>query len=127
MIVFGPLKSGKSTLMNALAGAYVSEVSSLPAYPCMVFVGDANERQLEITRYDGTSTAFDDLEPMKRLLEEAHLDLSKTLRAAEEVGRDLDPAIDLPNAIRRVDIRMPAGPLASSAVTLVDTPGLTAA
>ena len=124
MIVFGPLKSGKSTLMNALAGAYVSEVSSLPAYPCMVFVGDANERQLEITRYDGTSSAFDDLAPMKRLLEEAHLDLSKTLRAAEEVGRDLDPAIDLPDAIRRVDIRMPAGPLASTAVTLVDTPGL---
>ena len=49
MIVFGPLKSGKSTLMNALAGAYVSEVSSLPAYPCMVFVGDAGERRLEVT------------------------------------------------------------------------------
>ena len=38
VLIFGPLKSGKSTLMNALAAAYVSEVSSLPAYPCMVYV-----------------------------------------------------------------------------------------
>ena len=33
VMIFGPLKSGKSTLMNAIAAAYVSEVSSLPAYP----------------------------------------------------------------------------------------------
>src|SRR5262249_40855553 len=31
VLIFGPLKSGKSTLMNAVAAAYVSEVSSLPA------------------------------------------------------------------------------------------------
>jgi ribosome biogenesis GTPase A len=38
VLIFGPLKSGKSTLMNAIAAAYVSEVSSLPAYPCLVCV-----------------------------------------------------------------------------------------
>jgi len=124
MIVFGPLKSGKSTLMNALAGAYVSEVSSLPAYPCMVFVGDAGERRLEVTHYDGTSLAFDDLAPMKSLLDEAHRELAKTLRDAEEVGRDIQPEADLPRAIRRIDVRMPAGPLAESGAMLVDTPGL---
>ena len=42
VLIFGPLKSGKSTMMNAIAGSYVSEVSSLPAYPCMVFVGDSS-------------------------------------------------------------------------------------
>lgn len=124
MIVFGPLKSGKSTLMNALAGAYVSEVSSLPAYPCMVFVGDAGERRLEVTHYDGTSILFDDLAPMKSLLAKAHQDLAQTLREAEEVGRDIHPETDLPQAIRRIDVRMPAGALADSGAVLVDTPGL---
>ena len=37
LLIFGPLKSGKSTLMNAISGAYVSEVTSLPAYPCLVY------------------------------------------------------------------------------------------
>ena len=53
VLIFGPLKSGKSTLMNALAGAYVSEVSSLPAYPCMVFVSHAERASFRVTRYDG--------------------------------------------------------------------------
>ncbi|MFP6665517.1 MAG: dynamin family protein [Deltaproteobacteria bacterium] len=124
MIVFGPLKSGKSTLMNALAGAYVSEVSSLPAYPCMVFVGDAAERKLEITHYDGSSTAFASLDGMRELLAIAHAELAAELRHAEEQGRDLDPERDLPGAIRRIDVRMPAPPLAESGAMLVDTPGL---
>src|SRR6187200_3043759 len=41
LLIFGPLKSGKSTLMNAISGAYVSEVTSLPGYPCLVFVQHA--------------------------------------------------------------------------------------
>jgi energy-coupling factor transporter ATP-binding protein EcfA2 len=124
MIVFGPLKSGKSTLMNALAGAYVSEVSSLPAYPCMVFVGDGAERNLKITHYDGSSTAFTELDGMRELLATAHAELAAELRHADEQGRDLDPESDLPLAIRRIDVRMPAPPLAESGAMLVDTPGL---
>src|SRR5213079_1725505 len=38
LVIFGPSKSGKSTLMNAISGSYVSEVTSLPGYPCLVFV-----------------------------------------------------------------------------------------
>ena len=53
VLIFGPLKSGKSTLMNALASTYVSEVSSLPAYPCMVYLSHAEERQFDVTRYNG--------------------------------------------------------------------------
>ena len=36
LLIFGPLKSGKSTLMNAISGSYVSEVTSLPGYPCQI-------------------------------------------------------------------------------------------
>lgn len=124
MIVFGPLKSGKSTLMNALAGAYVSEVSSLPAYPCMVFVGHGEGKSLEVSRYDGRSESFPDLDGMRGLLGAAHRELADELRAAEAAGRDLDPETDLPSAIRRIDVRMPAPPLAESGAMLVDTPGL---
>ena len=46
VLIFGPLKSGKSTLMNAIAASYVSEVSSLPAYPCLVFVRAGKQRAL---------------------------------------------------------------------------------
>ena len=44
VLIFGPLKSGKSTLMNAIAASYVSEVTTMPAYPCMVFVQHAKQR-----------------------------------------------------------------------------------
>ena len=53
LLIFGPLKSGKSTLMNAISGAYVSEVTSLPGYPCLVFVRHAEEPHFSVTRYNG--------------------------------------------------------------------------
>ncbi len=53
LLIFGPLKSGKSTLMNALSGSYVSEVTSLPGYPCLVFVRHAPEPHFSATRYNG--------------------------------------------------------------------------
>ena len=52
VLIFGPLKSGKSTLMNAIAGTWVSEVSSLPAYPCLVFVSAGQQREYVVTAYD---------------------------------------------------------------------------
>ena len=58
VLIFGPLKSGKSTLMNAIAAAYVSEVSSLPAYPCLVFVRAGEERSYTATSYDGAQRTF---------------------------------------------------------------------
>ncbi len=56
VLIFGPLKSGKSTLMNALSAAYVSEVTSLPAYPCMVYVTHADTPGYVVTHYDGRKT-----------------------------------------------------------------------
>ncbi len=56
VLIFGPLKSGKSTLMNALAASYVSEVTSLPAYPCMIFVSGGKKQEFVVTDYDRKTT-----------------------------------------------------------------------
>ena len=58
VLIFGPLKSGKSTLMNAIAASYVSEVSSLPAYPCLVFVRSGKKREYVVKLYDGSTRTF---------------------------------------------------------------------
>ena len=124
VLLFGPLKSGKSTLMNALAGTYVSEVSSLPAYPCMVYLSHAAERQFDVTRYSGRTERFSDPAALHMYINRAHVDLADRIRAAEERGEDFDPSLHFPDAIRKVDVRLPAGELEQSGAVLVDTPGL---
>ncbi len=124
VLLFGPLKSGKSTLMNALAGTYVSEVSSLPAYPCMVYLSHRDERQFDVTRYSGRRERFTDPASLYLHVGRAHGELVQCLRATEEAGEEFDPAIQFPEAIRKVDVRIPAGELAQSGAVLVDTPGL---
>ena len=80
VLIFGPLKSGKSTLMNALAAAYVSEVSCLPAYPCLVFVGHGAQRRYHVVRYDGGSEVFADGEALAARIRAAHVQLAGHLR-----------------------------------------------
>lgn len=120
VLIFGPLKSGKSTLMNALAGTYVSEVSSLPAYPCMVYVAHSPEREYTVTRYSGATQVYADPEDLHLAIHRAHGELAERLRQAGS----FDPATDFPEAIRRIDFKLPAGELAESSTVLVDTPGL---
>ena len=124
VLLFGPLKSGKSTLMNAIAHEYVSEVSSLPAYPCMVFVSHGATRCFDVTRYSGRSERFTDPTALHLFINRAHGELADRIRAAEESGEVFDPALHYPEAIRRVDVRLPAAELAESGAVLVDTPGL---
>ncbi len=124
VIIFGPLKSGKSTLMNALAAAYVSEVTTLPAYPCMVYVTYAQRTAFTVTRYDGSEQWFEELENMRTLMAEAHGELAGAIREVERHGEDFEPVRHMPRALRRIDVRMPAEPLADSGAVLVDTPGL---
>lgn len=124
VLLFGPLKSGKSTLMNALAGAYVSEVSSLPAYPCMVYLSHADSRVFYVSRYNGETERFTDPSALYGHISRAHGDLAEQLRAAEAQGDEFDPALHFPEAIRKVDVRIPAGDLSQSGAVLVDTPGL---
>lgn len=124
VLLFGPLKSGKSTLMNALAGAYVSEVSSLPAYPCMVYLSHAERRVFYVSRYSGETERFTDPSALYSHVNRAHIELAERLRAAEAEGVEFEPAMQFPDAIRKIDVRIPAGDLAQSGAVLVDTPGL---
>lgn len=124
LLIFGPLKSGKSTLMNAISGAYVSEVTSLPGYPCLVFVQHSDAPRHSVTRYNGRETILGSGMELKAVVEDAHPVLAAQIRAAEERGITFDPAVNFPETIRRVDIKVPVPPLDESAMILVDTPGL---
>lgn len=123
LLIFGPLKSGKSTLMNAISGAYVSEVTSLPAYPCLVYVRHGEKSTIRLTRYNGRETNTDKV-GMEVLIDDSHSNLADRIRRAEEQGREFDPGLDYPEAIRRIDIGLAAKELNESGIVLVDTPGL---
>src|SRR4029079_1284076 len=86
LLIFGPLKSGKSTLMNAISGAYVSEVTSLPGYPCLVFVRNAADPHFSVTRYNGRETIFANGGALKDVIEDSHLALAEQIHAAELRG-----------------------------------------
>lgn len=124
LLIFGPLKSGKSTLMNALSGAYVSEVTSLPGYPCLVFVRHSPKPRFSITRYNGRESAFGGPAALTEVVTEAHHALAREIRVSEERSEEFDPRTTFPEAIRRIDIQLPVPSLAESATVLVDTPGL---
>lgn len=124
VLIFGPLKSGKSTLMNAIAGAYVSEVSSLPAYPCLVFVSAGSRREYVVTSYDGATKTWQEARELAAHIDQAHGELANAIRTAEQKGVPFDPQEHFPQAIRRVDVRVPGSELASTGAVLVDTPGL---
>ena len=124
ILIFGPLKSGKSTLMNAISAAYVSEVSALPAYPCMVYVAHGDSQQYTITRFDGSQKVVTDPVSLQIEIRRAHNELADALREVEGRGEQFDPALHYPRGIRRIDVRLPAESLKASGTMLVDTPGL---
>lgn len=124
LVIFGPLKSGKSTLMNAISGAYVSEVSSLPAYPCLVYVREGESHGFSTTAFNGDTTDYASHDDLHGSLEAAHEALAKRLRQADAENASFNPAQDFTEAIRRIDFTMPAPYLRESGTILVDTPGL---
>lgn len=124
LVIFGPLKSGKSTLMNAISGSYVSEVSSLPAYPCLVYVHEGEERGFSLTRFNGEREEFSSPEELQATINEAHAMLAREIRKADEAGDPFNPAEDFDEAVRRIDFSLPAPALRESGTILVDTPGL---
>jgi energy-coupling factor transporter ATP-binding protein EcfA2 len=124
LLIFGPLKSGKSTLMNAISGAYVSEVTSLPGYPCLVFVRHGAEPQFSVSRYNGRESHFADPHVLRDVITDSHFALAEQMRTTEKRGEAFDPREHFTEAIRRIDIRLPVPALAESSTVLVDTPGL---
>lgn len=124
LLIFGPLKSGKSTLMNSLAGRYVSEVSSLPAYPCLVYVAHGEKQAFAITNYNGIRHEFTTNDEMQRKIDADHEALADRIVEVEKRGETFEPGVHFPEAIRRIDITLPAESLKASGTVLVDTPGL---
>jgi len=124
LLIFGPLKSGKSTLMNAISGTYVSEVSCLPTYPALVYVKDGEKNRFQATTYLGAKREFSDSTEMKAAIQVEYNHLAEAILEAERSGEEFDPERDHPAAIRRVDVELPAENLAESGTVLVDTPGL---
>ncbi|HIL71550.1 MAG TPA: hypothetical protein EYG38_17080, partial [Verrucomicrobia bacterium] len=124
LLIFGPLKSGKSTLMNAISGSYVSEVTSLPAYPCLVYVSHSDNSRYSVTRYNGRKNSFTEGNIVQALVNDSHANLADRIRLVEEQGASFDPGMHYPEAIRRIDIEIPAKNLQESSTVLVDTPGL---
>ena len=124
VLLFGPLKSGKSTLINAISSGYVSEVTSLPAYPCMVYLKYGEKPSYSVFRYSGKREELESADALKHLLEQSHRTLSERIRAMDDFGETFDPATHLPSAIRRVQVELPAENLKESGTVLVDTPGL---
>jgi len=124
LLIFGPLKSGKSTLMNAISGAYVSEVTSLPGYPCLVYVQHAERANFSVTRYNGRESVFANGLVLKDVIADSHVALAQQIRATEQTGVTFEPGHHFPEAIRRVDVKVPVASLAESSTVLVDTPGL---
>jgi len=124
VLIFGPLKSGKSTLMNAISATYVSEVTSLPAYPCLVHVKHGEDYKFTVTRYNGEKLPYADNKSLQMLIQESHKVLADRIRQVEENGEEFDPGVHYPDAIRRIDVQVPARNLKDSLTVLVDTPGL---
>ncbi len=124
LLIFGPLKSGKSTLMNAVSGSYVSEVTSLPGYPCLVFVGHGETAHFALTRYNGRESVFTDGRVLNDVVADSHIALAQQIRATEKTGTPFDPRTHFTEAIRRIDVKLPIAALAESSTVLVDTPGL---
>ena len=124
VLIFGPLKSGKSTFMNSLSAAYVSEVTSLPAYPCMVYVTHSDEPSFVISRYDGKEETLGEREALRQVVADGHHDLRQRIVDVEAAGEVFDPGVHMPDAIRRIDIKIPIDDLSQSGAVLVDTPGL---
>jgi hypothetical protein len=124
VLIFGPLKSGKSTFMNALSATYVSEVTSLPAYPCMVYVSHADTPGFVVSHYDGRTATFTQREALHEVVADAHRRLTRKIREVEADGGTFDPAVHMPDAIRKVDVKITIPDLQRSGAVLVDTPGL---
>src|SRR3984885_13331101 len=114
LLIFGPLKSGKSTLMNAISRSYVSEVTSLPGYPCLVYVRHGDKPHFSATRYNGRESVFANGRILKDVIADSHIALAEQIRVAEERNGEFDPRRDFSEAIRRVDVKLPVESLAES-------------
>jgi len=121
--VAGPAKSGKSTLVNALAGAWVTRASELPTYPAAVRLGYAPAFAMELERHGGSSSRIDDPGEARELLRQALAELAARIATVEEEADAFDPLVHARDAIARIRVQVPAEELAHTGLELVELPG----
>lgn len=122
ILVLGPLKAGKSTLMNVLVGdPHISQISALPAYPCFVEVKDL-ERDAEGNPVEAARAIF--YAPDNRVIKETTQQEGETYLNAllDEFMAQGDQA-ELKCERVEQRIAMPRSPDGLS-LTLIDSPGL---
>ncbi len=121
-LVLGPLKAGKSTLLNVLARTpHISQISQLPAYPCFIEVRnlerDKNGHPVEEPRsifYRRGNTPAEELSHGEgiKLLDSLLDDFIRDGRRAVIEYERVVQKVDLPSGVSGVEL------------TLVDSPGL---
>lgn len=124
VFVFGPPKAGKSTLLDALAGARVSEVSILPGYPGVLRARHGGAPRATLQAFDGSTRSLEDPGALRLVLQRAHAELVARVRAVRAGGEPFDAARHLPEALRRVERTLAAPQLASGALELVECPSI---
>ncbi|MFT7542839.1 MAG: hypothetical protein ACI9K5_003821, partial [Gammaproteobacteria bacterium] len=122
LLVAGPPKSGKSTLMVALARNYVTKVSDQPTLPAPVRVTHAPAWSVVLVRNDGTQELFKEPARARIEIQTAHRSWADGVRRAELARQEFDPRGTLPRGVRLVELQAPARALAESRLALVEVP-----
>ncbi|HSR70258.1 MAG TPA: hypothetical protein VLU25_20180 [Acidobacteriota bacterium] len=121
-MVTGPLKAGKSTLLNALArNPHVSQISQLPAYPCFVEVRDLERDQQGTPLEDARSMFYRQDGSLGR--ETSHQQGIEFLDGLldDYIRAGKDAPIEYERVVQKVDL--PKGE-AGVELVLIDSPGL---
>ena len=118
ILILGPLKSGKSTLMTVLTkNPRVSQINQLPAYPCVVEVQDI-DREGGATPQE-TSTFY------KNGTSEETISLAEGMKKLDDLLRDYirdeNATMKYDRVVQRVDLALSHGDLN---LVLIDSPGL---
>lgn len=125
LLILGPLKSGKSTLMNVICEhPSISQVNPLPAYPCRVEVRDI-DRDMNLHPIEKENcTFYKQSQPTKSMpLEEGLVALNKLLddfiQRPGEIESRFDKVVQKINLLPSNDM-----PPENRYTVLVDSPGL---
>jgi hypothetical protein len=124
VLIFGPAKAGKSTLIEALAAASTASVSSLPSYPCLTRYAHGLAEGARLHAFDGSATSVVDPAGLALALRRAHLELAARARAVRAAGEVFDPPRHLPRALRRLERTLLAPALAQAALELIEFPSV---
>ncbi len=124
LLVFGPQKSGKSTLINALSADYVTRVTTQPSYPCIARLTHSATWSATLSAYLDRREVFADPVSTRVHLQRNQDQLWASMRDAERHGEVFHPERHHPSAVRRIDLALPARTLIGSGLALAEMPGV---